>query len=269
MSCCKGVITRPDAVHVCFCHSPIRYVWDLYYDYLNDAGAIKGFFMRRWIHGIRMWDFLAAQRVDYFISNSDYVGKRIKKYYRRDSRTIHPSTPIKSSCVQDAQGYYLVVSRFVGYKRVDLAIEACNKLGRKLKIIGSGGEEEKRLRSIAGPTIEFLGRVTDEEMEAAYAGADAFLFPGVEDFGLTPIEAMSSGVPVLAYGEGGALETVIGGETGLFFGEQSADSLADCILKFEADGVNLSRQEIADYAQKFAPEVFRENILNYLEEVVG
>jgi glycosyltransferase involved in cell wall biosynthesis len=262
-SCCKGVITRPNAVHVCYCNSPIRYVWDLYYEYLRDVGAVKRFFMKRMIHKVRMWDFQAAQRVDYFVANSDYVGKRIAKYYRRESVTIHPATPIRAREVREPEGYYLVVSRFVRYKRVDIAIEACNKLGRKLVIIGSGGEEEARLREMAGPNVEFRGRVSDEEMEAAYAGADAFLFPGIEDFGLTPIEAMASGVPVLAYGKGGALETVVDGETGLFFEEQSASSLAAAILLFEQKGVAFDSNQIIEHSKVFSEEIFREEIQRF------
>lgn len=267
-SCCKGVITSPDATHICYCHSPIRYVWDLYYEYMRDAGTLKTFFMKMMIHSVRLWDFQAAQRVDHFVANSDYVGRRIQKYYRRPSTTIHPATPVAAKRVGEARGYYLVVSRFVRYKRVDLAVKACGKLDRKLIIIGSGGEEEQHLRAIAGPTVEFRGRVSDEEMVEAYAGADAFLFPGTEDFGLTPVEAMASGVPVIAYGKGGALETVVDGETGLFFGEQSVDSLAECIELFEREGVTKSRQQISDYAQQFSTERFKAEMFEFCEKAV-
>ncbi len=265
-SCCKGVITRPDALHVCYCHSPIRYVWDLYYDYLRDTSAIKAFFMKRMIHKVRMWDFQAAQRVDYFIANSDYVGKRIKKYYRKDSATIHPASPLNTKSVGRSRDYYLIVSRFVRYKRVDIAIEACNILGRKLMVAGSGGEEEKHLRKLAGPNIEFVGRVSDEEMETLYAGAKAFLFPGIEDFGLTPIEAMSAGVPVLAYSEGGALETVEDGLTGLFFHDQSAQGLADCMQRFEREGVELSRKEIREQSLRFSRDAFAHSMIDFISE---
>lgn len=267
-SCCKGVLTRPDAVHICYCHSPTRYVWDLYYEYLRDAGPVKQFFMKKLIHGVRLWDFQAAQRVDCFIANSHYVGRRIKKYYRRESVTIHPSTPIAAGKVSEPKGYYLVVSRFVRYKRVDLAIEACNQLGRKLVVVGSGGEEEKVLRKLAGPTIQFMHNVSDAEMADIYAGADAFLFPGVEDFGLTPIEAMKSGVPVLAYGKGGVLETVRDRETGLFFDEQTVEALMECMRQFESKGLSKSRSEICKYAERFAPERFRREIVAYCREMI-
>lgn len=268
MSCCKGVVTRPDAVHICYCHSPIRYVWDLYYEYYRSAGWLKRHFMPPMIHKVRQWDYLAAQRVDYFVSNSDFVGKRIKKFYRRESVTIHPGTQVSAKEVREPEGYYLVVSRFVQYKRVDLAIKACSELGRKLIVIGSGGEKEQELRTLAGPTVSFIGRVSDEEMLSYYLGADAFLFPGVEDYGLTPVEAMSAGVPVLAFGKGGALETVSSDKTGLFFNEQTVESLIDCIKRFENEGVAYSRHQISEYSRLFSSEVFREKMLNYIEQCI-
>lgn len=185
-SCCKGVITRPDAVHICYCHTPTRYIWDFYYQYFKNANFLKKLVMPCMIHKMKIWDQLAANRVDYFIANSNYIAKRIEKYYRREAVTIYPPVHINDYPVaEQADDYYLVVSRFVYYKRIDLAIEACNKLEKKLLIIG-GGEEEKKLRAIAGPTIQFVGRVSDQEMMQYYVKAKAFLFPGEEDFGITP-----------------------------------------------------------------------------------
>lgn len=267
-SCCKGVITRPDAVHVCYCHSPIRYVWDLYYDYLEGASALKRAFMPSMIHKVRMWDFQAAQRVDYFVANSMYVSKRISKFYRRDSEVIYSGIDIPAEPVTEERGdYYFVLSRFVGYKRIDIAIEACNKLGRKLIVAGSGGEEEEKLRAMAGPTVEFVGRVSDEQLTEYYAHAKAFLFPGIEDFGLTPLEAMAGGTPVLAYGEGGALETVVDGETGMFFHEQSADALAECIEEFE--GKSFSAAACRARAEQFSTEAFKARMRRFCEEALA
>ena len=267
-SCCKGVITRPDAIHVCYCHSPIRYVWDLYYDYLDGASAIKRAFMPSMIHKVRMWDFQAAQRVDYFVSNSDYVGRRISKFYRRESTTVYPGIRLPKTTVSGERGdYYFILSRFVGYKRVDLAIEACNNLGRKLIVAGSGGEEEQRLRAMAGPTVEFVGRVSDEQLSDYYGHAKAFLFPGIEDFGLTPLEAMAGGCPVLAYGEGGALETVVDGETGMFFYEQSAESLALCIEEFEQRNFNAAA--CRERAKQFSTDVFKRGFVSFCEKVLA
>ena len=265
MSCCKGVLTRPDAIHVCYCHSPIRYVWDLYYDYLEGTDPLRRVAMKRIIPRVREWDYLAAQRVDRFGANSDYVGKRIAKFYRRNSVTVHPASPVSAQEVRDSEGYYLVVSRFVRYKRVDIAIEACNKLGRRLVVVGSGGEQEQLLRGMAGPTVEFRGRVSDKEMTDLYAGADAFLFPGIEDFGLTPVEAMSSGVPVIAYAEGGALETVEDGLTGVHFYEQNASGLISAIKDFEGGAVALKRQEIASRTRaRFSSERFVQTMTDVL-----
>ena len=265
--CCKGVITRPDAIHVCYCHSPIRYVWDLYYDYLDGASPIKRAFMPSMIHSVRMWDFQAAQRVDSFISNSDYVGKRISKFYRRKSTTIHPGIHLPEGKVSEERGeYYFVLSRFVSYKRIDIAIEACNKMGRRLIVAGSGGEEEDKLRAMAGPNVEFVGRVSNEQLIDYYSHAKAFLFPGIEDFGLTPLEAMAGGTPVLAYGEGGALETVVDGETGLFFFEQSADALKECIEKFES--LSFSAATCRARAEQFSREKFKKEIADFCTSIL-
>lgn len=266
-SCCKGVITRPDALHVCYSFSPTRYAWDLYYDYLENTNAIKRFFMKRMIHKVRLWDFQAAQRVDHFAADSNFVGSRIKKYYRRDFTTIYPGTRINEYPITEMpDDYYLVVARFVRYKRVDLAIEACNQLKKKLVVIGSGGEEEERLKKLAGDTVEFLGRVSDEEMERYYSRAKAFLFPGIEDYGITPVEAMSAGVPVLAFGKGGALETVQDGKTGLYFHDQTVSGLVHCIEEFERNGVAYSRQQIHDYSLNFSDEIFKGNFTNFLKD---
>ena len=266
MSCCKGVITRPDAVHVCYCHSPIRYVWDLYYDYSHHTDPLRRQAMRHVIPRLRQWDFVAAQRVDHFVANSAYVAKRIRKFYRRDAKVIHPASPVRAVEPREPQGYYLVVSRFVAYKRIDVAIEACNQLGVRLKVVGAGGEEEQALRQLAGPTVEFLGYVSDERMAELYAGADAFLFPGVEDFGLTPVEAMSAGAPVLAFGQGGALETVQDGRTGRFFADQTAESLARCIEDFEREGVACSREQIAAWGRSFSRERFQKELAGFVSE---
>lgn len=259
-SCAKGVITRPDAVHICYCHTPTRYIWDFYYTYLQNAGRLKRMLMPPLIHKMRIWDQLAANRVDYFISNSNYISQRIRKYYRRDSVTIYPPVHINESpVVENSDDFYLVVSRFVYYKRIDIAIAACNMLGKNLVIIG-GGDQEKKLRQLAGPTVKFLGHLGDCEMMSYYLRAKAFLFPGEEDFGITPVEAQSAGCPVLAFGKGGALETVIGGKTGLFFPQQTVESMADCIRQFEKDGVSCTREEIRAHSLRFGEQRFREEI---------
>jgi len=264
-SCCsKGIITRPDAVHVCYCHTPTRYLWDFYYTYVNNLSWIKRKLIPPMIHKMRIWDRLAADRVDFFIANSRYISQRIKKYYRRDSTVIYPCVHMNEFTIEQPEDYYLLVSRFTYYKRIDLAIAACTKLGKKLMIIG-GGEEEKKLRAIAGTTVEFKGKLSDEEVKQAYSHAKAFLFPGEEDFGITPVESMSAGCPVLAYGKGGVTETVLDEKTGLFFHEQTVDSLVECIERFEQKGVSYTREQIRAHSLQFSEERFRKEIAEYCD----
>lgn len=264
----KCIITRPDAVHISYCHSPIRYVWDLYHEYMSGSGFLKRFVFKRTVSRLRMIDYCAAQRIDYYVANSYNIANRIRKFYRREADVIYPGCPINKFPLKEGTGdYYLIVARFVYYKRIDLAIEACNKLGKKLVIVGKGGEE-KNLRKIAGPTIEFKGFVSDEELEELYLNAKAFFFPGDEDFGITPVEAQSAGLPVLAYGKGGALETVIDGKTGLFFSEQTADSLAKCIKEFEEKGVSYTKKQIREHSLQFSTERFLKEFKEYVDAKV-
>lgn len=267
-SCSKGVITRPDAVHICYCHTPIRYVWDFYYTYRANANPLVRAVMPSQMHKLRQWDKCAADRVDYFIANSRYIAQRIKKYYRRDSDVIYPCVHINQSPFVEKEDFYLVVGRFTWYKRIDLAVAACTKLGRRLVVIGTG-DEESRLKAMAGPTVEFKGGgLSDEEVRGYYLRAKAFLFPGEEDFGITPVEAQSAGTPVLAFGRGGACETVEDGRTGLLFHAQTVESLAECIEKFEAEGVACSKEEIRAHSLSFSEERFEEELRAYCERRV-
>lgn len=267
-SCSKGVITRPDAVHICYCHTPIRYVWDFYYTYRANANPLVRAVMPSQMHKLRQWDKCAADRVDYFIANSRYIAQRIKKYYRRDSDVIYPCVHINQSPFVEKEDFYLVVGRFTWYKRIDLAVAACTKLGRRLVVIGTG-DEESRLKAMAGPTVEFKGGgLSDEEVRGYYLRAKAFLFPGEEDFGITPVEAQSAGTPVLAFGRGGACETVEDGRTGLLFHAQTVESLAECIEKFEAEGVSCSKEEIRAHSLSFSEARFEEELRAYCERRV-
>lgn len=267
-SCSKGVITRPDAVHICYCHTPIRYVWDFYYTYRANANPLVRAVMPSQMHKLRQWDKCAADRVDYFIANSRYIAQRIKKYYRRDSDVIYPCVHINQSPFVEKEDFYLVVGRFTWYKRIDLAVAACTKLGRRLVVIGTG-DEESRLKAMAGPTVEFKGGgLSDEEVRGYYLRAKAFLFPGEEDFGITPVEAQSAGTPVLAFGRGGACETVEDGRTGLLFHAQTVESLAECIEKFEAEGVACSKEEIRAHSLSFSEARFEEELRAYCDRRV-
>jgi glycosyltransferase involved in cell wall biosynthesis len=241
----KGVITRPDTRHICYCHTPMRYLWDMYHEYLSTApGPIGRLVYSLSCHYVRNWDYLASARVDQFIASSMNGAKRIHKYYRRDAEVVYPPVDTTKYAIAErpSRDFYLVVSPLVDYKRIDLAIEACNRLKKRLVVIGEG-ERAKSLRRIAGPTVTFLGFQPEEVVSHHYSNCRALLFPGEEDIGLTPIEAQASGRPVIGYGKGGVLETVKGlsprilsipeKSSGVFFEQQTVDSLSEAILEFE------------------------------------
>ncbi len=265
----KGVLTRPRTCHICYCHTPMRYIWDMYHQYRAKpgmGGAARLVFSLS-AHYLRLWDYAAAARVDYFVANSRNVAGRIGKHYRRKATVINPPVNVCAGHISpEVDDYYLTVGQLVDYKRVDLAIEACNRLRRPLRIIGEG-EEFERLRTLAGPTVKFLGHLPDRELRENYARCRALLFPGEEDFGIVPVEAQSFGRPVIAFGRGGALETVVGGSptdpgspeasTGVFFAEQSADSLAGAIRWFDSNESRFSPAFIQRHAERFGVSRFK------------
>ncbi|HZU13553.1 MAG TPA: glycosyltransferase [Chloroflexota bacterium] len=230
----KGVITRPETCHICYCNNPTRFVW-MYHDYVAyERLPAAARYILPWIMTpLRTWDYVAAQRVDYFVAGSHNAARRIAKYYRRESDVLQAPVDVsRFTPTTEIGDYFLVVSRLQPYKRIDIAIEACNRLGLPLHIAGDGPDRE-RLESLAGPTVSFLGRVSTDERAALMASCRAFLLPGEEDYGLTPLEAMASGRPVIAYRRGGALETVQEGVTGTFFDRPCADSLACKLASFD------------------------------------
>jgi glycosyltransferase involved in cell wall biosynthesis len=278
----KGVITGLNATHICYCHSPMRYLWDGHSAYLRGMSPLMRTIFGLTSHYVRNWDYSAAQRVDYFIANSNYVARRIQKYYRRNSAIIHPPINTSQSFLASKQeDYYLAVGRLVPYKRTDILMDACEKLGRKLVIAGDG-PEMKRLKKRAGKNIEFLGEANEPHLRNTYARCRALLFAADEDFGMVPLEAQSFGRPVIAYGKGGSLETVVGtyppigrgqskeidGITGVFFKEQTPDSLAQAILSFEAGEESFVPHRIQLHARKFDTSVFVDRLLNYVEYVM-
>ncbi len=233
----KGIRKKSGAFHLSYVHAPMRYMWDRFEDYFGPGRA--GWITRSAALSLRpvlqSWDRRSSLGVDAFISNSAFIGSQVERIYGRTSAVVHPFADLSRFAKRERrpEGFYLMVGAFAPYKRVDLAIEACQRLGLPLKIVGSG-QDEKRLRSLAGPAVEFLGSCSDDEVAQLYSRAKAFLFPGIEDFGITPVEAMSSGVPVIAFGQGGALETVTP-ETGRFFFEPTVDALVQCLEQFEAE----------------------------------
>lgn len=264
-SCAKGVITKPGSIHVCYCHTPMRYAWELRDDYIKGMGKLKRRLVKILLHYMRIWDLASANRVDYFIANSTEVQKRIKKHYKRDSVVINPPVRCDLFNISETDGdYYFVISRLVGYKRFDLAVQACSELGKKLVVIGDGPEKEK-LEKVANENVTFLGRQPDEVVKKYMSECKALLFPGEEDFGIVPVEAQACGRPVIAYGKGGVLDTVINGKTGVYFKEQTVESLKEAIIKFEK--MKFNKNEIRKHALEFDEKVFQNKIKEYIEEV--
>ena len=272
----KGI--RPGgAFHACYCHTPMRYAWDMYHHYFNRQrmGAAKLWAIERIMPFLRKWDQATCERVDAFAANSAYVAERINRIYRREARVIHPwvDTEYFSPDPEGKrEGAYLMVSAFAPYKRVDLAIAAFRKMGKKLLIAG-GGEDDSRLRAMAGPDTEFLGPVSKERLRELYRQAEAFVFPGEEDFGITPLEAMACGTPVIAYGKGGALETVVPlgdeGATGVFFGEQTEEALMGAVELFESRRGQFRAEELASRAGEFSKEIFKTRVKEWIGEVTA
>jgi glycosyltransferase involved in cell wall biosynthesis len=264
----KGIITKPGTVHICYLHTPTRYYWSDYARYRNDTGfgllsPLVRLAMPSVIEKMRLWDYAAAQRVDHFIANSDYVAARINKYYRRESTVIHPPISVDRFKVHDGpKRGFIVMSRLVPYKRFDLAVQACTKLDLPLTVVGEGSELE-RLKAMAGPTITFAGRLSDKEAAKTLSEHSALLFCAEEDFGIVPLEAMAAGVPVIAYGKGGALETVVDGKTGAFFNEQTVDSLVEVLKRFNPN--DYDPKALRAHAEKFDEKVFIENIKNFVD----
>ena len=263
----KGVITSPEQLHVAYIYSPIRYAWDLYHEY-NKIGALgsglKNLFMKIWLHKMRIWDFTSAYRADYLIADSEFIKKRIQKSWRRDSIVIYPPVELKSTIYSEKKDdYYVALSRLVEYKRIDIIIEAFNKMpDKKLVIIGDGRLKEK-LQSTAHENITFKGYLARKEAMGIVSKAKAFIFMAKEDFGIAPIEAQSCGTPVIAYGQGGAKETVLEHKTGLFVEEQTSTSLKETILRFES--LKILPQDCKEYVQKFSPLKFENSIISFIK----
>ncbi len=262
----KGARARPGARHVCYCFTPMRYVWDRYDDYFGAAGAVTRMLMPPVAAALRRWDRAASRRVDRFVAISCHVAERIRRCYGRDAEVIYPPVDVQRyEIAEDGNSdYYLVVSALAPYKRIDLAIAASARLGRRLVVVGTG-PERRQLERLAGPTVEFLDWRDDAEVARLYRGCRALLFPGLEDFGIVPLEAMASGRPVIAFAAGGVLETVapLGGEeppTGVLFHEQTADALAAAMRRFEDEAHRFSPKALRARAEVFDRPRFKERV---------
>ena len=264
----KGVVPSPNAFHLCYCHTPMRYLWDMYHEYFRKSNPIVKFFMKSMIPSLRLWDVMSSNLVDCFVANSHYVQARIKRYYNRDAKVIFPPCDIEKyiNNQRNPKDFYLFFGQLVGYKRADLAIEACIKSGRKLVVIGDGKSKEAQKYSNTG-LITFTGRVSDEEVAKYLSEAKALIFPGIEDFGIIPVEANAAGCPVLAYKEGGAIDSIKENETGLFFTEQTADSIIECMNKFEQIESSFTNRELfTTHVKQFSKEEFINQISKAIEE---
>lgn len=266
-----GIITKPETLHVCYCYSPTRYLWDWHSEYLtenNIKSSFLGLYIQSKLSQIRIWDRLSADRVDSWITQSKTAQARIKKYFRKDSITIYPPTDISKIKLNlsKPKDFYLVVSRLTPYKKIDLAIEAFNKLNFKLYIVGEGSDKS-RLEKMANSNIKFFGFLSDEKVYQMMGRCRALIFPGLEDFGLTPIETMASGRPVIAYKKGGLTETVIGGKTGLFFDQNTSGSLVETIRLFENKISNFKPSDCRNQSEKFSESLFMSKFKNEVENL--
>jgi glycosyltransferase involved in cell wall biosynthesis len=266
----KGVLTRPDQLHVCYCHTPVRFAWDLQHQYLNETGlqsGLKSIFARAVLHYIRNWDARSANGVDVFLTNSDFVARRIEKFYRRRSTTLYPPVDVDSFTLEtQKEDYYLTVSRMVPYKRIELIAEAFTSMPDKRLIIVGEGPEFERIKSKSGPNVKLVGHQPFDRLVEYMRHARAFVFAAEEDFGIVPVEAQACGTPVIAYGRGGVTESVIAGKTGVFFTEQTIESLCDAVMRFERDYAAFEPAFIRAHSEKFNATRFREEFLKLVED---
>ncbi len=261
----KGVVTRPDAVHVCYCHSPMRYLWDMYHSYLSTSGRLIKVLFPWLAHWLRVWDRVSADRVDSFVANSNFIAKRISKFYRRESTVVFP--PVDTSifnAMRPKESFYLCLGQMVGYKRADLVVDAFNQLDLPVVIIGEG-ELYDTLRKKAGPNIKLLGRQPFDVVKDHLERTKALVFPGVEDFGIVPVEAMASGAPVIAYKKGGVMDTVVHGKTGILFDSQTVEGLMEAVKAYEAGEYTFDPQELSAHAMQFDKAHFKTALAKHID----
>ena len=265
----KGVLTHSNQLHIAYVHTPIRYAWDLYHQYLRESGldrGLKGMLAKYFLHKIRLWDMSTANRVDHYVANSRYIARRIKKTYGKPSDVIYPPVDVDKFTLREAkEEFYLTASRMVPYKKIDLIVEAFSQTDKKLLVIGDGPDMAK-IKSKAGKNVELLGFADDETMADLMGRAKAFVFAAEEDFGITPVEAQACGTPVICFGRGGARETVLDGESGLYFMEQNAKELLAAVAKFEQNYDKFEPVKIRENSLKFSRARFESEIKSYVEK---
>ena len=264
-----GIITSINTKHVCYCHSPMRYAWDWVNEYReeNDITGFKKFIYTPLINYLRKWDKISSDRPDFYFANSENVKRRLKKYYQQESTILFPPVDVdRFKVTKDHQGYFLIVSTLTPYKKIDLAINLFNKIGKKLVIIGDGPQMQY-LKEIAGENIEFLGFKPDSLVTEYMENCRGFIFPGEEDFGITPVEIMACGKPVLAYGKGGCLETVVEGKTGEFFYEQTVESMEDGLSRLLHNERFYESDFIREHVETFSKEIFVRNFKKSIKDI--
>ena len=265
----KGVLTHSNQLHIAYVHTPIRYAWDLYHQYLRESGldrGLKGALAKYFLHKIRLWDASTANRVDHYVANSRYIARRIKKTYGKPSDVIYPPVDVDKFTLREAkEEFYLTASRMVPYKKIDLIVEAFSQTDKKLLVIGDGPDMAK-IKSKAGKNVELLGFADDETMADLMGRAKAFVFAAEEDFGITPVEAQACGTPVICFGRGGARETVLDGKSGLYFMEQNAKELLAAVAKFEQNYDKFEPAKIRENSLKFSRARFEAEIKSYVEK---
>ncbi|RLG11280.1 glycosyltransferase family 4 protein [Candidatus Pacearchaeota archaeon] len=268
----KGVLTRSDQIHICYCCTPMRYAWDLYYQYLKESKlnkGIKSFFVRLILHYLRLWDVVTANRVDYFIANSKYVATRIKKIYRREAVVIYPPVDInKFEISSNKENFYLTVSRIVPYKKIDLIVEAFSHMPDKKLIVIGEGPDLKKIKSKASKNVELLGYQPFDVLKKYMQKAKAFIFAAEEDFGIAPVEAQACGTPVIAYKNGGVRESIIEMKTGLFFENQTIQNLIEAINYFEKIEDKFDPKIIRKNAERFSKQIFKKEFKNFIENKI-
>ncbi|MCR9255641.1 MAG: glycosyltransferase [Alphaproteobacteria bacterium] len=261
----KGVLTLPETLHVCYCHTPMRYLWSMYQDYLSETSGLKKLMFRLLAGGLRRWDLAAAARVDRYIANSTAVAGRISKYYRREAAVIFPPVDVAAFKTAPAEDFYLVLGQLVSYKRADMAVEAFTRMGKRLVVIGEG-EQLDHLKRIAGPTVEVMGGQPFDVVKDRIARCKALVFPGEEDFGIVPLEAMAAGKPVIAYAKGGALDTVIDGKTGLHVHDQTVDGFVQAVERLEAAPEMFDPDVLRAHAEGFGRDRFKTEVRTFIED---
>lgn len=268
----KGVRKKPNQLHISYCHSPMRYIWDEAQTYFESAKlnrGLKKFIATRILNYLRKWDLKTAKRPDYLLANSNYIADKLRRIYNRESTVIYPPVDVdKFICVENKEDYYFVASRLVPYKRIDLIIEAFEQMPDKRLIVAGTGPELDKLKNKFLVNVEFIGYQDESSLKELMQKAKAFVFSAEEDFGIVVVEAMACGTPVIALNKGGTAETVIDGKTGILFNNQTADDIKNAVKRFEKIEDTFNHKEIADYTKKFSRKIFEEKIKNYVNEKI-